>query len=288
HISTLRVLVLRKNNFHGNIGCPKISGAWKMLQIVDLAFNKFNGALPGKWFRTWVAMMDDEDQADSGVNYLRFENSVTVTSKGQGMELVKILTIFTSIDFSSNHFQGEIPKELFDFKALYVLNLSNNALTGQIPSSIGNLKQLESLDLSNNSLQGEIPTVLASLDFLSVLNLSSNQLQGRIPLGCQIQTFSNSSFIDNIGLCGPPLTTKCSDINETFSSVSPQDSAIDWNFISVEVGLIFGLLIVIGPVLFFKKWRHKYCQFLDTVLCWIFPQLSLEYERCGSQSYEVL
>ncbi|KAL1330054.1 hypothetical protein HN51_047218 [Arachis hypogaea] len=298
HISTLRVLVLRKNNFHGNIGCPKISGAWKMLQIVDLAFNKFNGALPGKWFRMWVAMMDDENQADSGVNYLRsevlqfnpiyYQNSVTVTSKGQGMELVKILTIFTSIDFSSNHFQGEIPKELFDFKALCVLNLSNNALTGQIPSSIGNLKQLESLDLSNNSLQGEIPTELASLNFLSVLNLSSNQLQGRIPLGSQIQTFSNSSFIDNIGLCGPPLTTKCSDINETFSSVSLQDSAIDWNFISVEVGLIFGLLIVIGPVLFFKKWRHMYCQFLDTVLCWIFPQLSLEYERRGSQSYEVL
>ncbi|KAL1368690.1 hypothetical protein AAHE18_02G140300 [Arachis hypogaea] len=298
NISTLRVLVLRDNNFHGNIGCPKTSDTWKMLQIVDLAFNKLNGALPGKWFRTWEAMMHDEDKADPGVNHLQFQvlkygqiyyqDSVTVASKGLLMELVKILNVFTSMDFSSNHFQGEIPKELFDFKALYVLNLSNNALSGQIPSSIGNLKHLESLDLSNNSLQGEIPTELASLNFLSVLNLSFNQLHGRIPTGTQIQSFLNTSFVGNNGLCGPPLTANCSATHDTFSSVGQQDSAIDWNFISVELGFIFGLAVVIGPILFCKKWKLKYWQFLDRVLCWIFPQLSLEYERRGGQSYKVL
>nr|XP_029146939.1 receptor-like protein 7 [Arachis hypogaea] len=298
NISTLRVLVLRKNNFYGNIGCPKDNDTWQMLQIVDLAFNSFNGMLPAKCFRTWEVMMHDEDKADSGVNHLQFEvlkfrqiyyqDSVTVASKGLTMELVKILTVFTSIDFSSNHFQGEIPKELFDFKALYVLNLSNNALSGQIPSSIGNLKQLESLDLSKNSLQGEISTELASLNFLSVLNLSFNQLQGKIPTGTQIQSFLNTSFVGNKGLCGPPLTANCSATHDTFSSVGKQDSAIDWNFISVEVGFIFGLAVVIGPILFCKKWKLKYWQFLDRVLCWIFPHLSLEYERHGGQSYKVL
>ena len=80
------------------------------------------------------------------------------------MELVKNFTIFTSIDFSSNHFEGPIPKERMDFKELCIL-LSKTALPSEIPSSIGNLRRLESLDLSQNSSGGEIPMQLASLSF---------------------------------------------------------------------------------------------------------------------------
>ncbi|MED6121508.1 hypothetical protein PIB30_030815 [Stylosanthes scabra] len=304
NISTLRVLVLRNNNFHGNIGCPKTNGTWQILQIVDLAFNRFNGILPAKCFKTWEAMMHDEDKADSEENHLRYEvlkfapkyyqDSVTVTSKGLAMELVKILTLFTSIDFSSNHFQGEIPKELFDFKALHVLNISNNALCGQIPPSIGNLKQLESLDLSNNSLQGEIPTELASLNFLSVMNLSFNELVGRIPTGTQIQSFPNSSFIHNKGLCGAPLTAICSEVSPASGGAPRTERNVNlacevhWDLVSAEVGLVFGLGSIIVPLLFWKKWRMRYCQFLDKILCRIFPQLSHEFERHGGKTYRVL
>ena len=86
------------------------------------------------------------------------------------MQLVKILTVFTSIDFLHNQFEGPMPEEIMDFKALYVLNRSNNALSSQMPSSIGNLKHLESLDLSIHSLEGEIPNELAILNFLSFLH----------------------------------------------------------------------------------------------------------------------
>ncbi|KAJ1419317.1 Leucine-rich repeat [Sesbania bispinosa] len=302
-ISTLRVLVLRKNKFHGPIGCPKANGTWHMLQIVDLAFNNFSGELPGRSFTRWEAMMSAENQAESEVNHIRFEvlqlsklyyqDSVTVTSKGQQMELVKILTVFTSMDFSSNHFQGEIPKQLFDFKALYVLNLSNNAFSGEIPSSIGNLRQLESLDLSRNSLGGEIPVQLGSLTFLSYLNLSNNHLVGKIPTGTQLQSFQASSFEGNDGLYGPPLDDERPDTKNQGLPLQPASCkrlacSIDWNFISAELGFVFGLGIVIGPILFWKQWRVWYWQLVDKILCWIFPQLYLEHITHRGQRYTVL
>ncbi|KAG5054042.1 hypothetical protein JHK85_006552 [Glycine max] len=137
-----------------------------MLQIVDIAFNNFSGKLPGKFFGTWKRnVTHNKDEAGPKFiekKYLLYTNvyyqdsaSVTVINKGQEMELVKILTIFTSIDLSSsNHFEGPIPDDLMDLKILHIFNLSNNDLSGEIPSSINNLKQLESLDLSQNSLSG--------------------------------------------------------------------------------------------------------------------------------------
>lgn len=230
--------------------------------------------------------MFGENQADSKVNHIRFQvlqydqiyyqDSVTVTSKGQGMELVKILTVFTSIDFSSNHFQGEIPKELFDFKALYVLNLSNNALSGQIQSSIGNLKQLESLDLSNNSLEGEIPTEIARLSFLSFLNLTFNQLSGKIPTGTQIQSFSEASFIGNKGLCGPPLTASCS-ANPSPPMTEESDTEFDWDCIPTGIGFGVGAGLVFAPLMMWDRGRKWSNDITDKILMAILPLFGLAY-----------
>ncbi|WJZ92805.1 hypothetical protein VitviT2T_011782 [Vitis vinifera] len=174
NISNLRVLVLRANKLHGPIGCPNSNSTWPMVQIVDLAHNNFSGELPAKCFLTWRAMMAGDDEVESKHKNLEFEvllgwyyqDAVRVTSKGQELELVKILTLFTSIDLSRNNFEGEIPEVMGDLTLLYVLNLSGNGFTGRIPSSLGQLRQLESLDLSMNKLSGEIPTQLASLNFL--------------------------------------------------------------------------------------------------------------------------
>ena len=138
-----------------------------------------------------------------------YKDSITVMNKGEEMELVKILTIFTSIDLSNNRFHGEILDTMGMLKGLIVLNLSSNSFTGHIPSSLGNLVELESLDLSRNKISGEIPHQLLSLTFLAYLNLSNNQLMGLIPQGGKFWTFDNSSFEGNLGLCGPPLSKKC-------------------------------------------------------------------------------
>ncbi|XP_031093564.1 putative receptor like protein 25 [Ipomoea triloba] len=140
---------------------------------------------------------------------MHYQDTVRVTMKGLEVELVKILRIFTSIDFSSNKFNGDIPDSIGALNSLHLLNLSHNALIGKIPQEFGNLTQLESLDLSANQLSGEIPVQLTKLTFLSVLNLSVNEFCGKIPTGNQFQTFSEDSFRDNHELCGFPLNATC-------------------------------------------------------------------------------
>ncbi|XP_058734535.1 receptor-like protein 7 [Vicia villosa] len=294
-IPTLSVLVLRNNKFHGSIECSE-NKPWKSIQIVDIAFNNFNGTLPKRYFTTWERMIYNEEVArdinyNMSLDYPYYHDSVTVTCKGQQQDLVKILTIFKAIDFSFNSFEGPIPESLMDLKALYILNFSNNGLSGEIPSSIRNLKQLESLDFSNNSLDGEIPVQLASLTFLSYLNLSFNHLVGKIPTGTQLQSFPASSFEGNDGLYGLPLN-ETQDVER--KDLHPQPTCesivclIDWNFLSVELGFVFGLGMIMGPIMFWKKWRVGYWKLADKILCKIFPWMHLEYETHRGQTYTVL
>ncbi|CAJ2655894.1 unnamed protein product [Trifolium pratense] len=297
NIPTLSVLVLRNNRLHGSIECSHSleNKPWKMIQIVDIAFNNFKGKLPEKFFTALEKMMHDEDHGLSGfihagTLYYFYQDSVTVSTKGQQLEFVKILKIFTVIDFSSNHFEGSIPEVLMDFKAIHVLNFSNNALSGEIPSTIGKLKQLESLDLSNNSLVGEIPMQIASLSFLSCLNVSFNRLVGKIPTGTQLQSFQASAFEGNDGLYGPPLTEK-PDVTQ---DMPPQPSygrlvcSNNRKLLSVELGFVFGLVIIIGPIMFRKKWRVGYWKLVDKILCSIFSRVYLEYATNKGQTYTVL
>ncbi|AES86997.1 verticillium wilt disease resistance protein [Medicago truncatula] len=260
HIPTLSVLVLRNNRLHGSIECSHSleNKPWKMIQIVDIALNNFNGKIPEKYFMTWERMMHDENDSISdfiysmGKNfYSYYQDSVTVSNK--------------AIDFSSNHFEGPIPELLMKFKAIHVLNFSNNVFSGEIPSTIENLKQLESLDLSNNSL---------------------------IPTGTQLQSFEASSFEGNDGLYGPSLNVtlygKGPDKLHSEPTCEKLDCSIDWNFLSVELGFVFGLGIIITPLLFWKKWRVSYWKLVDKILCWIFRRMYFEYATDRGQTYRIL
>ncbi|KAJ9694001.1 hypothetical protein PVL29_009800 [Vitis rotundifolia] len=297
--SNLRVLVLRANKFHGPIGCPKSNSTWAMLQIVDLAHNKFRGSLPEKCFSTWTAMMASEDVVQSKLKHLNFEvlqlshlyyqDAVTVTSKGLEMELVKVLTIFTSIDFSHNNFEGDIPEVLGNFMSLYVLNLSQNGFTGQIPSSLGQLRQLESLDFSQNNLSGKIPIELVSLTFLSVLNLSFNQLEGSIPTGNQFQTFSPDSFEGNKGLCGQPLNIGCPSpdaLPPSQDTTFEGKEEFDWEFIITGLGFGVGAGMIVAPLAFWKKGRKWFNKHVDRFLLVILPAVGLIYTNCNDGRVE--
>ncbi|KAG7965130.1 hypothetical protein I3843_09G208500 [Carya illinoinensis] len=288
NISSLRVLVLRSNKFYGSIGCPSHNATWPMLQIIDLASNTFSGNLPSNSLAGWKAMTIDEIGAQLEPRHLGFQgyyqDTVTITMKDQELKLEKILTIFTSIDFSCNNFDGHIPEELGGLKYLHILNLSQNAFTGQIPSTLAKLSKLESLDLSGNELTGEIPQQLADgLIFLSVINLSFNQLVGRIPRIKQFATFSETSYEGNKGLCGFPLKENCSGdgvppiFEETHSN---SEIVVDWNYLSAELGFVFGFGIVIVPLMFWKRWRFWYSKKIDDILFKIFPKLYLGKEYC--------
>ncbi|XP_058183192.1 receptor-like protein 9DC3 [Rhododendron vialii] len=200
-----------------------------------------------------------------------YHDSVIVTMKGNEIELVRILTIFTTIDLSSNNFSGEIPSAIGTLNALTLLNFSHNSLTGHIPESLGDLTSLESLDISSNRLTGRIPSQLTSLTFLAVLNLSWNCLHGPIPNGRQFNTFENGSYAGNLGLCGFPLSKECED-NRT--KVPPpvlqheeDDSDFDgftWKIVVIgygcgmTLGLFLGsLMFLIGRPRFFVKLAER-------------------------------
>ncbi|PHT70515.1 hypothetical protein T459_25619 [Capsicum annuum] len=186
------------------------------------------------------------------------------------MEIVKIFVAFTSIDFSCNNFQGDLPETLGNLKPLYHLNFSHNALTGRLPKSLGKLTQLESLDVSVNQLSERIPDELASLTFLSFLNLSFNQLSGRISRGNQLQTFSAESFEGNTGLCDFPLKKTCSETNATGSSQFPsrhsEHETVDEKYVSFALGSSAAFGIITWLLLHSRKYNELIDRLLFRIL----------------------
>ncbi|XP_020417912.1 serine/threonine-protein kinase BRI1-like 2 [Prunus persica] len=171
------------------------------------------------------------------------------------IEMAKIMTFFTTIDFSNNTFRGEIPNAISKLKLLKGLKFSHNELTGTIPPSFGNMCNLEWLDLSSNKLVGDIPEQLANLTSLSKFNVSKNQLVGPIPHRKQFDTFENDSYSGNTGLCGLPLSKTCNAHQSPPSSFQQEDdlehgNGFDWKVVlmgyasGVVMGISVGYLVL--------------------------------------------
>ncbi|XP_062078814.1 receptor-like protein 7 [Humulus lupulus] len=247
----LQVLVFKSNRFHGSIGAPKVKHPFRKLQIIDLSDNDFNGRLPTKHFESFTAMMGEHTIGNlTHIGEIRYQDSVIVVMKGFERVLEKILSIFVTIDFSRNNFEGEIPKSIGKLKSLKGLNFNKNKLNGSIPTSLISLSNLEWLDLSSNELVGEIPSQMRDLTQLSYLNLSYNKLVGPIPRGNQFETFNKDLYIGNLELCGLPVSKSCKN-----GEVQPKNDygekhischgIFDWKIVMMGYGcgLIIGISV---------------------------------------------
>ena len=92
---------------------------------------------------------------------------------------------------------------------------------------------------------------------------------GEIPLSTQLQSLDASGFIAN-ELCGPPLTKACRVlVNETRPSIRSsveKNELLDWFQWGIATGFTVGFLGVIGPLVFFRSWRHVYFSYLGYIL----------------------
>ncbi|CAO2174709.1 unnamed protein product [Urochloa humidicola] len=254
----LQVLVLKSNNFAGNVG-PSIFGdknscEFVKLRILDLSSNNFSGFLQNDWFRTMKSMMTKDVnetlvmENQYGLLGQTYQFTTAITYKGSDVTFSKILRTIVVIDVSDNALNGGIPQSIGDLILLSAVNMSHNALTGLIPSQLGMLHQLESLDLSSNDLSGEIPQALASLDFLSMLNLSYNKLEGRIPESPHFLTFSNLSFLGNVGLCGFEISKACNNMSPDMVLHQSKKVSIDivlFLFSGLGFGVGFAIAIIL-------------------------------------------
>ncbi|KAH0774370.1 hypothetical protein KY290_011507 [Solanum tuberosum] len=284
-LEDLQVLILKSNKFHGPISTCQTKFCFPKLRIFDLSHNDFNGSLPAKVFGNFKAMIKLEGEDTGNIKYMEsmsdspfvtsYEDSVSLVIKGNDIELQRISTIMTTIDLSSNHFEGVIPKTLKDLSSLWLLNLSRNNLRGDIPMKLGQLSMLEALDISWNRLTGKIPQELTRMNFLAFLNLSQNHLVGPIPQGPQFNTFENDSYGGNLDLCGFPLTKKCgmSDSSHVPQQLESEEegesyffSGFTWE--SVVIGYSFGL--VVGTVMWSLMFKYRkpkwFVEFFDGLM----------------------
>ncbi|KAM5573166.1 receptor-like protein EIX1 [Rosa sericea] len=273
-LPNLLILRLRSNEFNGIIPFSLCSLA--AIHVLDLSHNNISGGLP-HCFNNITALAQD-----FGVGEI-----VELVWEGIEIEFGENLDGMRSIDISSNYLIGEIPPSIASMTELISLNLSRNKLTGKLPEDFGNMKMLESLDLSRNQISGKIPASFASLNFLSVLDLSHNNLSGRIPLGTQLQSFDASKYMENLGLCGPPLTQSCPGDGtvqddgivrgtEIDNKEQVNDGLISLGFFtSAVLGFVTGFWMVCGSLLLKTSLRYAYFRFLDNAKDWIYVKTSV-------------
>ncbi|KAL4614873.1 hypothetical protein ACB092_07G084000 [Castanea dentata] len=245
----LQLLDLSWNHLGGNI--PSWFGKFESLFYLDFSNNSFKGEIP-KSLTELQSLIIGNITIEEPVSSFQL---YAARQGGPSLSYRQISGLRPTLDLSYNILQGPIWPSFGNLKRLHVLNLKENNLSGPIPNNLSGMTYLEKLDLSHNKLSGEIPRALVNLSFLSTFDVSYNQLCGKIPEGSQFDTFPNTSFEGNNGLCSAEYCTCQSE--QTLHSPGEKKMT--------TIGLPFGIGAATGFVL--------------TVICCFMSGLSFPYSR---------
>ncbi|GLT27816.1 hypothetical protein SLA2020_027870 [Shorea laevis] len=152
-ISSLTFLILRSNNFDGDIS---LQLCWLThIMLLDLSNNNLSSNMP--WcIHNLIALAEKESSArdhtflashiDNRYYPQSYADKASEIWKGNKYDY-RNLKYLRIVDLPSNMLTGGIPVQILVFFQLVELNLSRNQLTRWIPPDIGWMRQLESLDL---------------------------------------------------------------------------------------------------------------------------------------------
>ncbi|KAL3504902.1 hypothetical protein ACH5RR_034743 [Cinchona calisaya] len=265
------------NAFKGEI--PSSYGNLTKLVVLDLSNNFLQGKIPINLRQNHTSLAQlilsgnnfHEETMPSFSNksnfaYLHLQNvgfGGTITGSLINLPILKVLEI------SQNNLSGSIPDWFHTFPNLAIILLSRNQFHGTIPISLCQMQKLNVLDLSANNLSGSIPPEIVQLYFISTFNLSFNNLSGSIPFENNFQTFGESSYRGNKGLCGIPLHTACTSPNKKPPQQDEEEERAgiaesDFFFFScIAVSYVVGFWAVILPLVVSKNWRRKHYAVVD-------------------------
>ncbi|KAF7144148.1 hypothetical protein RHSIM_Rhsim05G0220900 [Rhododendron simsii] len=280
-------LDLNTDSISGGLNDSSSLFGLKFLEKLDLANNSFN----------FAEIPSNKGTATLGVLNLR-NNSLTGNIMGAFPEGCTLRTL----ELNGNKLEGEIPNSLANCANAEVLNFGANNINGNFPCFLVNLSELCILVLRSNKFHGNIgcPGIHNYLwPKLQIIDLALNNFNGILPPNFFLQRkammdggnrqpnanhlrfdFSQNIYYQdsvtvvnkgNNGLYGAPLTPCCKEVEVTPPTMDGRQSytnedEINWIYITATLGYTVGFGVIVGPLLYSKRWRQCYYKPVDRVI----------------------
>nr|GMC55131.1 receptor-like protein kinase HAIKU2 [Ipomoea batatas] len=186
-LTSLNWLYLSNCSLEGKI--PEGIGNLTELLNLELSMNYISGEIPAgitKLRKLWQLEVYANDLTGKlpdgfgNLSNLQYFDASSNHLYGSLYE-IRFLNKLISLQLFENHFSGEVPPELGDFKNLVNLSIYTNNLTGTLPAKLGSWAEFDFIDASENFFTGPIPPEMCKQGKMKELLILQNNFTGEIP-----------------------------------------------------------------------------------------------------------